>query len=400
MTTTLFPALASSIAAGTASLFDMEQAGLDAVIAAKSAAVPHYRATSKASKAVEGRTRSYVFSDERVDRQGDIILQRGWNTDNFKRASGPILWGHNSSAPPIGTGGKLALKTIDGMRSLIGDVTIADDEVNPEAGLIWRMVEAGIIKTGSVGFSPEAQRWGDEITQKERDSLGLGQWSVIYERQELLEFSLVSLPANPGSREIERGLKGMIGKGEISDADAARFLQVYPADADAALERAKASVRSVVDMGAAYSKQLANEEAAAAEQVPPTDLELEGGDPAPTTPPETDGGTPPTEAPETPPAASDDAEVPSALERSLDAMAGMADATTKAIEQLTEGIAAMRQLSDQLTDLAERSATAPNGSTAPEGRAVPDAGVEDAETAKALAELDRVLARVNRALGS
>jgi len=397
---TLIPSLASAIAAGTASTFDMEQAGVDAVIAAKSAAVPHYRAVSKASKAKDGRTRSYVFSDERVDRQGDIIRQRGWDTDNFKSASGPILWGHNSYAPPIGTGGKLSVKSIDGMRSLIGDVTLADDEVNPEAGLIWRMVEAGIVTTGSVGFAPVELRWGEDIPQKEREKLGLGPWGVVYEKQELLEFSLVSLPANPGSREIERGLKGMISKGDISDADAARFLKVYPCDADAALERAKASVRSVVDMGRLLVADEQRDAEATPEPVPPTDLDNEGGNHAPTTPDEADGGTPSTDGPDTPPDAPEDAEVPSGLERAMDAMTALAEATTKAVDQITEGMAAMRQLSDQLTDLAERSATTPNGPTAPEGQADPDAGDEDAEQAKALADLGAALERATRSLSS
>ena len=76
----------------------------------------------------------------------------GWDYENFKNASGPILWGHNSYAPPIGSAAKLKKTKLDGYKALIGDVTLAEAEVNPDADLIYRLVEAGFIKTGSVGF--------------------------------------------------------------------------------------------------------------------------------------------------------------------------------------------------------------------------------------------------------
>ena len=245
--TKLFNAqLAASIAHGTASLDELRRADASEILAAKTANVAHFRTVVRESKKRDGRTRSYVFSDDSLDRMKDIIKVGGWELDNFKR-NPVILWGHNSAAPPIGKASKVKVTRVNGRRSLVGDVTFFEKDVNPMSETIFRLVEEGALKTTSVGFRPIEARFGDEITEKEREKLGLGRWSVIYEKQELLEDSIVSIPANPNA--VELGLKSMISKGFLTDSEANDFLKIHPQNRAAADARVAASVRSFVDMG-------------------------------------------------------------------------------------------------------------------------------------------------------
>jgi hypothetical protein len=73
---------------------------------------------------------------------------------------------------------------------------------------MFRMVKAGIVKTGSIGFIPTKFRRPDE---EERKELGIGEYGYLFEEVELIEFSIVPLPANP-SAMMEPITKGLITK--------------------------------------------------------------------------------------------------------------------------------------------------------------------------------------------
>ncbi len=49
----------------------------------------------------ETRVAVFEISNERVDRDGDIIVQEGIDLKNF-RANPVVLWGHDGFAPPVG----------------------------------------------------------------------------------------------------------------------------------------------------------------------------------------------------------------------------------------------------------------------------------------------------------
>ena len=357
------------IASGCASQHDLVAAGSSVFEAKTLTDVPQFRAVSKAPKPSDKpRTRSFVLSDETVDRVGDVIMAGGWQLDNYK-ANPVVLWGHNSYAPPIGTASRVRTARVDGRRALVGDLTLVDEEVNPHAEAIWRLVEAGVIRTVSVGFKPIKVRFGEEITDKERKKLGLSDWSVVYDESELLENSLVSVPANPNA--VQLGLKDLVSKGILTDTQARAWMDEYPTTEEAALERARAAVRSVVDMGAvktAPDEQAASDDSPEGDLTESPDSTDDAGDPvtkdaADLYVEDEDGDLHPVEDPddlevvepdEEPEARSADATVPlvAALEKLTLAVAGV-------LEQHAESVAATRQLTDVVHDLARRGIDSP-----------------------------------------
>lgn len=134
--------------------------------------------------AAESRTVSFVFSDDSVDRYGDTIDQRGWVLDAF-RANPMVLFGHNDKSAANVVGRVLNLR-VEGNR-LIGDVEFASADVNPEADVVFRLVKGGFLNCVSVGFQPI--EWS---LSKDKGRPG----GVDFKKQELLELSIVPVPAN------------------------------------------------------------------------------------------------------------------------------------------------------------------------------------------------------------
>lgn len=375
--------LTLKIATGSASQQELAEADPNLIWEAKTHGSPEQvRFVSRAPKASDKpRTKSYVFSDETVDRMGDVILVGGWNLDNYKK-NPVILWGHNAGAPPIGTASRVKTARIDGKRALVGDVTFLEAEVNPQAEIIWRLADAGALRTVSVGFKPIEASWGDDVTEKERNKYGVGKYGVLYRSSELLETSLVSVPANPGA--VEMGLKDLVSKGVITDADAAEWLDEYPTTEEAALDRARAAVRSVVDFGknkaaSDDSTDMSDPDEGAPD---PDDITTDGAAASTPTDPEWEDDEPETEERE----AETLTPLVGALEKLTLSVAGL-------LEHHAESVAAVRQLTDVVHDLA-RKAVDSHATKAPEE---PVAEVAD-EPDDASPEVEDLLRRAAEAI--
>lgn len=115
-----------------------------------------------------------VITTENVDRHGEVIKLDAWNTEHYMK-NPVVLWGHSYSILPIGVCTSIEIK--DG--KMIAKGKFAPEEANPMAQQIRRLYDLGIIRTTSVGFIAK-QYEGNMITEAE-----------------LLEFSFVSVPANP-----------------------------------------------------------------------------------------------------------------------------------------------------------------------------------------------------------
>jgi len=131
----------------------------------------------------EGRTISYVFSDESIARDGHTIRTDGWVLDNFK-ANPVFLWCHDSTMPPIGRVTNIA---VQGKR-LVGTVEYADAETYEFADTIYRLTKGGYLNAVSVSWQPLKWQWSKD---KSRPN------GIDFESQELLEVSSVPVPALP-----------------------------------------------------------------------------------------------------------------------------------------------------------------------------------------------------------
>jgi HK97 family phage prohead protease len=137
---------------------------------------------------VEGM--NFVMSDETPDRMDDIILSDGWDLEHFKR--NPIaLFGHQSDFP-IGTWENVRVEN----KQLKGKLELAPAGTSARIDELRKLIDAGILKAVSVGFKPKASR-----PRPEKDGFG-----VFFTKQELIETSLVSVPANPNALAIAKSL--------------------------------------------------------------------------------------------------------------------------------------------------------------------------------------------------
>jgi HK97 family phage major capsid protein/HK97 family phage prohead protease len=129
----------------------------------------------------------FILSDAIKDRVGDTIDPGGWMLAHFKR--NPIMLFNHDQDHPIGQwinvrveGGKLKAQP-----------------KFAEPGTSWRidekrkLFEQGILRAASVGFKP--------LEAEPRKDGGIN-----YQRQELLETSLVSVPANPNALTLAKSL--------------------------------------------------------------------------------------------------------------------------------------------------------------------------------------------------
>jgi len=145
----------------------------------------------------EGRA-SFIASTSTSDRYGDVIDQRSWNLDGYKK-NPVILLNHRQDMLPIGKASNVSV--VNGQLEI--DV---DFDMNDELGAsVARKVQEGFLTAVSVGFQPTKAAMRSELP---KDHKAFGKSGMYYEDAELLEVSVVTIPAN--SEAIAKGHKGMI----------------------------------------------------------------------------------------------------------------------------------------------------------------------------------------------
>jgi HK97 family phage major capsid protein/HK97 family phage prohead protease len=133
----------------------------------------------------------FVLSDGSIDRMGDIIDPAGWQLDRL--LSDPlVLWNHHRDHV-LGRWTDIAVRG----GQLLGRIVWDESGKSPLVEHIRALVRQGILRTVSVGFRPLEREPLDDKADK---------WSgpFRFTKTELLECSLVSVPANPNALAIAR----------------------------------------------------------------------------------------------------------------------------------------------------------------------------------------------------
>lgn len=155
----------------------------------------------------------FIASDNTVDRYNEVIDQAGWQLDNFR--ANPVIpdcHDYSSIGKILGRSPMVAIQ--DG--ALCNRVEFCLD--NPMGNLAWKMAKGGFIKSQSVGFIPLEWQNGNGKDGPDR----------TYTKQELLEISLVVVPANPGAT-IGLALKsGAIARRDLREL--AEYLKQFCSD--------------------------------------------------------------------------------------------------------------------------------------------------------------------------
>jgi HK97 family phage prohead protease len=175
-------------------------------------------AATTATAAKESRVRTFVASSEAVDRYNTVIKAAGWELGNYNR-NRVVLFGHEGRSLPIGKG----TPRLEGNRLLL-DVEFLPADVSPLAEQALRIVDMGLMGA-SVGFNPIDWVWNeDRETGTDKD------WylpPLDYTRSELLEVSIVTIPANPEALPVGREVVAQ--RMEQRAAKAAEAERLHPA---------------------------------------------------------------------------------------------------------------------------------------------------------------------------
>jgi HK97 family phage prohead protease len=128
---------------------------------------------------------AWTLSTFDLDRYGERIRPEGWDCKQYL-ANPVVEWAHRYDIPAIGRVDKLKIDN-DGLHGL---VFFNSKDYDPFGWGIGRRVQAGVIRAGSVGFRVIEVEIPDKETAKDGTTL-------IFRKQELLEFSICNVPANP-----------------------------------------------------------------------------------------------------------------------------------------------------------------------------------------------------------
>ena len=143
----------------------------------------------KTHSSTPGHNLEFILSDATPDRYQDVIVADGWDLKNFKK--NPIaLFNHKADFP---VGAWENLRVVKG--ELRGNLRLAPEGTSPRIDEIRRLVEANILRAVSVGFRP--------IESKPRGKTEPGE---LFLKSELVETSLVSVPANPNALAVAKSL--------------------------------------------------------------------------------------------------------------------------------------------------------------------------------------------------
>ncbi len=139
-----------------------------------------------ASATDESGTFEVIISTEDVDRHGDVVRVDGWDTTNYMN-NPVVLCNHEWWDLPVGMCTELRTEG----NKLIAKGKFAPADANPKAQMVRKLYDLGMMRATSVGFIPVTIEEGNIITQAE-----------------LLEFSFVTVPANPNALSIatEKGM--------------------------------------------------------------------------------------------------------------------------------------------------------------------------------------------------
>lgn len=142
----------------------------------------------------EERALDFVISTDDVDRQGDRVSVEGWQLGNFRK-NPVVLWAHDYASLPVAKAqnvrvedGKLKARAVF---TPLGMAKFND--------IIFEMLKGGFLSAVSVGFQPRKWAWAEDAGRA---------FGIDFQEQELLEFSVVPVPAN-ASALIEARAKGI-----------------------------------------------------------------------------------------------------------------------------------------------------------------------------------------------
>lgn len=136
----------------------------------------------------EKRSVDVVASTAAIDGYGEIVAQ-DWDLTRYL-ANPVVLYGHNSWDLPIGHASNVRVEN----GKLLATLNFVDEKASLMAERVWQGIKQGSLRAVSVGFR----------TKNKPSSVDLdGKTTLVLSGNELIEISVVPIPANPEAIALE-----------------------------------------------------------------------------------------------------------------------------------------------------------------------------------------------------
>lgn len=148
----------------------------------------------------EERSSTELINTADIDRDNEILMPKGADLSHFKK-NPQVLWAHDYHQPPIGRAAWVKRDTAS--KGLLAKTIYATTDFAED---IWKLVSGKFLPARSVGFIPmEWHEPDDKEIAKYPERAGVRR---VYDKWELLEYSVVPVPSNRQALQIAIG-KGL-----------------------------------------------------------------------------------------------------------------------------------------------------------------------------------------------
>jgi HK97 family phage prohead protease len=135
------------------------------------------RAAENAERAFD-----FVISTQSVDRYGDTIDQAGWKLEAYRK-NPVVLWMHDNTLLPVARARNIRIEE----GKLKATAVFTPESVEPFNDKVFALLGGGFLSATSVGFIPLKYNFVDDPSRR---------FGIDFLEQELIEFSIVTVPAN------------------------------------------------------------------------------------------------------------------------------------------------------------------------------------------------------------
>jgi HK97 family phage prohead protease len=156
------------------------------------AKLSHIRKEAIAAPSDTGdRQLTFTISTSAVDRDNDSVNQTGWQLENYK-LNPVVLFSHDTSSLPVAKCTQIGIQ--DGnLTAVVEFIPLEIPVAGPMAEAVYQLCLKGFMSACSVGFRPLKWEFSDDPARG-ADSYNGG---CDFISQELMEFSICPVPANP-----------------------------------------------------------------------------------------------------------------------------------------------------------------------------------------------------------
>jgi HK97 family phage prohead protease len=151
----------------------------------------------KVDDSEDNRIVKVVISTKDVDRDGDVVEPKGADLTNYRK--NPVVLFNHDYEHPVARCSDIQIKN----DRIEATVKFPNASVSKKSDEVYGLIKEGVLNATSIGFSVKSYDYLYEEPGNAKTritGLHIKEW-------ELREFSIVSVPANPGALVIERMAK-------------------------------------------------------------------------------------------------------------------------------------------------------------------------------------------------